>query len=255
MVNKIILSAVLVAFLGGLLLGYGIWGRKQAEEETDVKTLLTEAIKRVEDIKRENRNFQKEFAAAQVARQETKLAESRTAELEVNISALKEENADLQSTVDQLQYEISTLQSAAPGSGEESGASSDQEMQIADLRQKNTELAAQLEQAKKAEQELKTTVSQLETKLAESPVRETGEEATTGETTEGGRATSLDQLESANQSLAKEIQELREENQGLKSSVAKLEKALAEAQNQPKAVEEKGQEAGTTSADEGAKTE
>lgn len=255
MVNKIILSAVLVTFLGGLLLGYGIWGRKQVEEKTDVKTLLTEAIKRVEDIRRENRNFQKEVAAAQVAIQEAKLAETRTAQLEVNINALKEENADLQSTVDQLQYEISALQSVASESGEGSGAGSDQKMQITDLREKNAELAAQLEQAKKAEQDLQAEVSRLETELAKSPARETGEAATSGETSEGGRAASFDELESVNQGLAKEIEKLREENQGLKSSVAQLEKALADAQTQPRATEEKGLEAGTPPAAEGAKKE
>jgi len=243
MINKIILSAILVAFLGGLLLGYGIWSQRQVEEEVDIKTLLTEAIKRVEAIKRENRNFQKEFAAAQVAIQEAKLVETRTAQLEVNINALKEENANLQSTVDKLQYEMAAIKSATPESGEHSGVSSDQEMQLAELQEKNNELAAKLQQAEKAQQELQTTVSRLETELASSPV------------TEEGKPARLSELESTNQSLSKEILGLQEENQRLISTVARLEKAMADAKNQPQALEEKGQGGDKTSTAEGANTE
>jgi signal transduction histidine kinase len=102
--NKRQISIIIIALVVGLLLGYGIWGKKK-EERLDAQQLLNMALKEVTLIQKENAALKKKIEGTREIDKKIKEISQEKENLEKKLEKAEQDKKQLESVIARLRSE------------------------------------------------------------------------------------------------------------------------------------------------------
>jgi chromosome segregation ATPase len=207
---------IIIALVIGLLIGYGIFGKKK-EQKLEVKQLLSRAMQEVETIEKENKELKKKLEKEKNGGEETEKLSREKQEMKAQLEKVQQNNKQLESVIARLRAESAKTQKIK---GDEKLKN-----QITMLEKEKQVVSEQLQKIQKNNQQLNAMIGQVKVELQQA-----------------GKITKAhEELISLSDDLKNHVTELERENQDLKAILDKIGGLTQEIE--PRAIEEVQEEA------------
>jgi chromosome segregation ATPase len=188
---------IVITLLIGLLLGYGIWGKKE-EQKMGVKDLLGKAMQEVETIEKENQELKKKLGKSTGNGEDTEKISREKKELQQELEKAQSNNKQLQSVIARMRSESAKTQKIK--------ADDRLKNQLSMVAQEKQVVTEKLQKVQQENQKLNNMISQVKSELDDAK----------------GKMKAHEELIFLSEDLKSQISELTKENQELKRNLDKI---------------------------------